>query len=126
MPDFATAGAAFSAITQALDTAKMLKELGKRLDNAEIIAQVADLTMNLAEVKVQLATQHIWTIARNELARFAHLVATARHSFIFPMAFSTMWRILYRKTSYSRNRLRFLRGGITAFAPECSMSSTIS
>ncbi len=55
MPDIAYAGAALAAITQAIDSAKTLKELGKRIDNAEILTQVADLTLSLAEIKIQLA-----------------------------------------------------------------------
>lgn len=55
MPDIGYAGAALGAVSQALDAAKTLMELGKRLDNAEILSRVADLSLSLAEIKIQLA-----------------------------------------------------------------------
>jgi len=55
MPDIATIGAALGSIKTASDIAKLIKDSGSSLEEAEIKLQIAELIGALAEVKMELA-----------------------------------------------------------------------
>lgn len=55
MPDITSFTAAASALTQAYNTVQSVKEIAKRMENAELRLAIADLTGNLADAKIELA-----------------------------------------------------------------------
>lgn len=55
MPDITTIGAALASIKTATEIAKLIKDSGVSLEQAEIKLQIANLISSLADAKIELA-----------------------------------------------------------------------
>ena len=55
MPDIASIGAALASIKTATEIAKLIKDSGASLEQAEVKLQIANLISSLADAKIELA-----------------------------------------------------------------------